>query len=74
MELKEEKHKDESSLKTALLSNLRIVFLPATYILHIALKAKLLYSAKKTIKVNKEHASLCRFSLYVKIFFRTMHL
>ena len=38
MELKEEKHEDESSLKTALLSNLRIVFLPATYILHIALK------------------------------------
>ena len=47
MELKEEKHKDESSLKTALLSNLRIVFLPATYILDIALKARLLYSAKK---------------------------
>ena len=74
MELKEEKHKDESSLKTALLSNLRIVFLPATYILHISLKARLLYSAKKTIKVNKEHASLFRFSLYVKIFFRTIHL
>ena len=73
MELKEEKHKDESSLKTALLSNLRIVFLPATYILHIVLKARLLYS-EKTIKVNKEHASLCRFSLYVKIFFRTIHL
>ena len=47
MELKEEKHKDESSLKTALLSNLRIVFLSATYILDIALQARLLYSAKK---------------------------